>query len=825
MTTRTRPVQNTFSSGEIDPLLQSRNDFQRWQTGLRNCVGFIPLRQGGVTRAPGTIFRGFTEFSRPARRIPFQFAVNDSLTLEFTNQLMRVWRYGALVTEPTGDPYALETPYLEADLPHLDFVQDGDVIYLVDGRQPMQKLSRFALDNWTIAPAVLENGPFRVQNLDESKTIQASGLLGVVAKWAANETLTIGALRKNAGKVYEVFAANTGSQALISAGPNPPTHTSGTQVYSFDATIPGGEGGNTETRSITWLFRFATEAEGNVTLSGSASIFEPDHVGSLFKLEPTDFKEVPIWVGNAPATVGDLMRFDGNIYRLSAGDITGVNPPVHTSGAVRTDASEDTEWTFVSTEVGIVRITEVTNPNLAKADVLKSLPQPLIDGPTYRWSEGAWSAKYGYPARVENFEQRLFAARTPTDPRTLWASTQGLLTDFEPSSEADGSFAFSIEGNDSKNPIEWLQYGRRGIYIGALGEVHRGFSAQAGDAIGPLTFDTELVATDGVAPVPPVIPYGDPVYITADRARAQEVRFSFEQDGSRPIELSLPSQHLGAVGFEQIVWQSAPHRRAWLRRGDGTLAVMIHDPEQDILGWAPIPVAGGFVEDMDITKSENGAFDILTMTIRRTIDGQTVRMVEEMAINFPALLGADPISHSNHAFCSSVFEPDTPQTEFTLPHLRGQTVYAWTDRGEFGPYLADPDGVVTLEVAVSRAIIGLVDTTHYFETLNLVAAGREGDTRGIRRRLHSPLGLEVYQTVAGTVCTVERTFGRPDVVGPEHDIVPRGAGLDIAAPASGTLRINAPSGHADQVHLRVKPKGLAPLTVTALIVTIEEAGP
>lgn len=739
--TRTRPVQNTFSAGEIDPLLQSRNDFQRWQTGLRACVGFVPLRQGGVTRAPGTLFRGTTRLNLPARRIPFQFAANDSLSLEFTDLKMRVWRYGALVLDGAGDPYELDTPYTQADLPNLDWTQDADVIFLADGRQPIQQLSRFALDNWTIAPAVLENGPFRVQNLDEAKTIAPSA------------------------------------------------------------------------------------AAGTITLTATGGVFEAGHVGALFQLEPTDFTDVALWVGNADVAANVLMRFDGNIYQLTAGTNTGVNPPVHSEGAVRTDGSKPTEWTFVSTEIGIVRITAVTDANTATAEVIKTLPKPVVDDPTHRWSEGAWSDKHGYPSRITNYQQRLFAARTPSDPRTLWASTQGLLRDFEPSAEADGSFAFAISGNGSRNEILWLMPGRRGIYIGALGEVHRGFSAQAGEAIGPLTFDTDLVAADGVSPALPIVPYGDPLYITSDRGRAQEIRFSFEEDGSRPIEMSLPSQHLGGPGFEQIVWQSAPYRRAWLRRSDGTLVVMLHDPEQDVLGWAPVPVAGGFVEDMDITKSLDGAFDVLTMIVRREIDGQTVRFVEEQSVNFRALLGSEPITHFNHAFAAALFQPEAPTVAFDLPHLIGQTVHAWTDRGDFGPFTVSPDGTVELPEPVGRAVIGLLDETHHFETLNLTAAGREGDTRGIRRRLHAPTGIEVYRTVGGTVRSVERHFGQPDILGAPQQIVPRGVALDIQAAVSGTTRLATPSGHTDAVHLRVEPRGLSPLTVTALVETIDEAGP
>ena len=67
--TRSRTPQYSFSSGEISPLLWSRPDYQRNQTGMRKLNGFIPLRQGGFTRAPGTIFRGFTRNNAKARLI------------------------------------------------------------------------------------------------------------------------------------------------------------------------------------------------------------------------------------------------------------------------------------------------------------------------------------------------------------------------------------------------------------------------------------------------------------------------------------------------------------------------------------------------------------------------------------------------------------------------------------------------------------------------------------------------------------------------------------------------------------------------------------
>jgi hypothetical protein len=115
---RSNPDQLAFSAGEISPLLFGRTDYQRVQAGLRACRGFLPLRQGGVTRAPGTIYRGRTRADSRARLIAFEFAVDDAVVLEFTLNRMRVWRYGELVTA-AGEPYMLVTPCHEDVLDRL----------------------------------------------------------------------------------------------------------------------------------------------------------------------------------------------------------------------------------------------------------------------------------------------------------------------------------------------------------------------------------------------------------------------------------------------------------------------------------------------------------------------------------------------------------------------------------------------------------------------------------------------------------------------------------------------------------------------------------
>ncbi|MEO1637776.1 MAG: hypothetical protein AAFU41_00845 [Pseudomonadota bacterium] len=733
------PPQVSFNSGEVSPLLLGRTDYKRVRTGVRQMRGYMPLRQGGFTRAPGTIFRGFVDGNKPARLIPFEFNRKDALILEFTGLSMRVWRYGSLIMSGAS-PYALATPFAEADLPNLTDVQSSDRIYFATGAGPLQRLSRMDLDDWQIEDWQLNAGPFRVQNLDEAITIQCSG-----------------------------------------------------------------------------------EA-GSITLTGVGSPFEADHVGSLFLIEPTDISDIALWTGNTSASSGDLFRYDSRIYELTSGNNTGVEPPVHFEGEQLYSKSTNTKWRFISDMKGVARIDAVTNANSATATVLKPIPKPCVSSATYRWSEGAWSPKYGYPKAIEIIKQRFAAAATPSEPRAIWFSTQGAYDDFEPSVEPDGSFAYTIDGSGSQNGINWLRRGRKGLYIGTLGEVLRGFSSQAGQAIGPTTFDTDVEGTNGSINAKPIVPNGFPIYITKDETRLEELRYSFEVDGGLPLDLTLPAEQITALGVEEIVWQPSPLRHAWLRRSDGNLVMMLYDVTEEVLGWAEIPLAGGFVESLAVSSSSDGKVDILTMVVRRAVNGATVRMVEEQAITYGALNGTEPIYKANHLFASKVFDLQVETDTFDMSHLVGESVLAWTDNGQFGPLVVPADGQVVLPIPVTHAIIGLFDDTAVCDLTDVQAESRAGDTRGHKKRVETNSGVVLHRTAAGYVRGVERHFSSPDVVHSRQPLTRTTVAEELTQSHSGVTTTEAQTGYADEAFLRFEPFGAAPMTVLAAIPAVDSEG-
>lgn len=736
--TRTSPPQRAFSSGEISPLLYARPDYRRYQTGLRACRGFLPLVEGGATRAPGTIYRGRTRGDAVARLIAFEFAENDAVILEFTANVMRVWRYGQPVLDGAS-PYELATPFGAGSLDKLQWVQSADVIYLADGTQPIQKLSRLALDNWTIAAAALDFGPFRVPNDNAALTIQASA-----------ET-------------------------------------------------------------------------GTVTLTASASVFVADHVGSLLQLEALDNDGIPQWAPDVTATTGDLFRYDGNIYQLTAGTNTGVNAPIHLEGADKTDPQAGSVFTFLSGPKGIVRITAVASGTSATATVIKRLPKPVTTDPTPNWAEGAWSERYGYPAALEIFQQRLVAAATPSEPRTIWFSTVGDYENFEPGTDADESFAYAVAGSRSLNRIHWLAAGKKGLHIGALGEEHSTRSDTAAQVIGPTTTVIGLDATIGSRPIKPIVPDGKPIFVSKDGAQVYELRFAFDEDAHLPINLSRASAHLGASGFAEIVWQSSPQRMAWLRLGSGELAALLHDPLEEVLGWAPYPLAGGKALSLAVSPNAAGSKDVVTMVVERVIDGETVRTIEDMADTYGILSGAEPVHSAVHLFCAKTFSAESETADFTVAHLAGADVYAWTEKGNYGPVTVSAGGTLTLAETVKNAVIGLVDATQRLELLDPVAQAPDGDTTGRRKRYAGRVGVVVHRSAACTVQTVEREPPQPERLNGAQDIFDRVA-LDPSVGFSGTIALAGVSGSAPEIGLRFAPRGGAPLTILATVPMVSEDG-
>jgi hypothetical protein len=88
----------------------------------------------------------------------------------------------------SGKVYEIVSPYAEADLDELQFVQSADVLYIVHEDYAPRKLSRTGDAAWTLTAIDFLDGPFGSVNTDTANTLTPSGTTGSITVTAVNDT-------------------------------------------------------------------------------------------------------------------------------------------------------------------------------------------------------------------------------------------------------------------------------------------------------------------------------------------------------------------------------------------------------------------------------------------------------------------------------------------------------------------------------------------------------------------------------------------------------------------------------------------------------------
>ena len=438
---RVSPPTMSAASGELSELMFARRDFVRFQNGARTLRGFVSLPEGPVTRLPGTRFMGFTRDDLPARLMAFQFSDDDAMLLEWTDNALHFWRQSALVMAGVS-AYSIATGYSEAALQSLQSLQSADRIYLVDGLHAPKTLSRFAIDTWTIADTTFKGGPFAPRNLDATKEISVSALTGVVTLTATSPVF--GA--HHVGTLFQLYEIDTSATPYWTADIDARI---GDRAYYDNRVydIVAFDGLSGKTGAVAPVVSGTVVATDNhivwaYVVAGNPGADTRWAAQSLLKLGDRRWLPAPAnvtveVVGFTPATVDGTKR------------TTGVNPPVHQEGSWLSEPGGPV-WRVLHDGNGIVRITAVANATHATATVQKRLPDGLMDKPTYRWAEAAWSSLRGYPVALGGFGQRHIYGGSVTEPRTIWTSVIGGTIDMTTGPNDDDGFSYILTNLPNK---------------------------------------------------------------------------------------------------------------------------------------------------------------------------------------------------------------------------------------------------------------------------------------------------------------------------------------------------------------------------------------
>lgn len=148
-------IQTNCTAGEVSPRLLGRVDVQKYNNGLRTCLNGYPLVHGGAKRRGGLRFAAAAKQAlKQTRLVPFIFNRDQAFIVEFGDGYARFFTAaGARIEDPPATPVEVVSPYLEADLDDLHYVQGADTMFLFHPSYQPRKLVRYSNTVWKLSVA------------------------------------------------------------------------------------------------------------------------------------------------------------------------------------------------------------------------------------------------------------------------------------------------------------------------------------------------------------------------------------------------------------------------------------------------------------------------------------------------------------------------------------------------------------------------------------------------------------------------------------------------------------------------------------------------
>jgi len=443
------------------------------------------------------------------------------------------------------------------------------------------------------------------------------------------------------------------------------------------------------------------------------ALFDQGHVNSVWRFDEADLSFIPEWAADEdpvpPATdlVGQLVRYNGNVYQAVGGTTTGINPPTHEFGIVRSDSTTGGIWQFRHGPFGVVRINTVEAPTQAVGTVEVPIPISCSQVFGFRWWRGSWNDKDGHPTNLAWANQRLWAFRGDR----FWASSSVNPEDFEEGEDDASAFSgklLSPEAHGSLVQIQWAA--SAGNLVIGTSDVE--WRVSGGAQGGPVTGKTVTPTPDtkeGSIPHVPAVVDDSIMFIGRSGKRLNRAKIDIADSGSNKLGTDEPSvgvRDIFEAQPEHMAWQRDPHRILWMQMKDGTLAGMTWMEKQKVLAMHHHPMVNAIVED--IAAIPGAGEDQVYMVVRRHINGQDLRYLEQLQpffkpkdLNLPTAEGAWFV---DSGLTGSFAVPSL--TVFGLEHLEGQQVAVLADGAMQSPKVV-LSGRIGLDRRATNVIVGL----------------------------------------------------------------------------------------------------------------------
>jgi len=699
-------IQTNMTGGELSPALAlGRVDIAKYNNGAKRIENCALTVQGGAKRRPGTRFIATTkDQAKKSRLIEFVYNRGQAYVLEMGDGYMRFFKDRVQLIF-SGSPYELVSPYTEAQLPAVNYVQKADTGFFVHESVFPYRLQRFSDLNWGmgvvpfITPAFEEQGTYPLADLTfvQPPGPVLPGIHTLDASVAAFYPSDVGRIISYNGGSAQITTFTSSTQVVVNVLSTFKTINVASGQWNLggspqDDIAPSSAGKVGQSVSLSGNFTYygANQAVTSM-IAGPVSAYIV--VGAAHGLAIGDTVHVAIGSFSGALVVVDIpnatdwQAFVSGLNGFAA--VTGTQRKVSVGGASQIWRAEDV-GKVVDINGGLVEITSVPSAEIANGKVLRNIASDVPAGPNaWTLNSIAWNTRQGYPRAVTINQQRLLYAGSPGYPQHVWASEiQGYLN-FQFGIADDEAFRFELDG-PRNSPIRHLAPTRQLLVLTEADEM-----SLKGGQEKPITA-TNIQKTDesttGAGQVRPVKIGKEILFVQAARKKVSAIGYHYEIDGFESPDRTVFASHISGTGITYMAHQKEPDSTLYAVRDDGVLAVCAYDIGQEVTGWGRWITDGEF-ETVATVPTATGE-DTYTV-VKRTINGVTKRYVEVF----------DPDVFLDCAITGT--SGGAGQAVWTgLSHLEGETVQAWADGAYMGEFVVAA-GQITLPRNANSVQIGL----------------------------------------------------------------------------------------------------------------------
>lgn len=568
------PVLSVFSTGELSPLYAGRVDLPAYYKGCSQLENFLLMRQGGVTRRPGTYHVATALYDTSTgdasladannRFIPW--IVNDTkgfaIEVAITGAMTDISSSGYAMRFFKSTSHSLVTlSFASTDPFYISLPTFGATWNLVADSYDLTAASWESVD----CTSALSDEYYRGKRFTEltrgSPTTPC--YIWQSLTFTSNGPKTIqGIMRKggtaNAGiELYDTSAATTLGEVFIGFRTK--------NVYAIEGALQQAEWLDDNTVFV------AFETDSIVTANQNTLRVFP---GAYDSLTQTAF-----------ATEIRALDFVPSVY----------------VGQGVWDAAWAGYWDYQHIQV------RSTMYFVHERSPIYKLTKYGADDPDFSLSEVSMAGTpftdmYKTPRTIGFEDDSLFLGGSGDDSNKLWKSVVGSHEDFSLGALSDQGMAIQI-ATVSPVVIQWVM-GTDELVIGT--DSGEGLLLGGDEGITPATAQFRWRSTHGCCNIQPTRIEEALIFVQKSRQKIYE--YFYEAASWQSPELSIASDHLfnqvvpsdagaaghyaGEAGVVQMAYQKDPHSLLYVFTKQGDLAVLSYDKKAGITGWTRFTAAG-----------------------------------------------------------------------------------------------------------------------------------------------------------------------------------------------------------------------------------------